>query len=422
MKCTSPRPSPTVRVIRTRKTGEEGRESEMVWETARCVREVHVHGIRREEDEPVFDRETVHWLRCLQFVRRGGNGVRGDRCGGDGGGGCDEEDGSYRVQCRITDTPVYNGADVLESIAPSLHSKVISSITNSIPNNHDHNDSANGKNSRHVDKIESSSNTCRPEDAILRAYFRRDCTCNTTKSTDTYRNALLYCHCLATEEPLDPGFRFRDAVLDLLLEMERRVVQSVAQGKETGSRATRKRRKAGVDDGGPNVATASTARYAPTSNKGEASSTARSATAHSHGRRPANADPTASSATPDPPFGLQFSYRSIVDAPTLLTIAHHTTYPTNVRRLYTNTFQGLRNDGVLHLLDVDSDQYVLLSLHRVLLPEMRDLVGREEGWRVAVDSVGLRLRCAGGEEGGGFRLGRWCRCCWRVFRSLGLRL
>jgi len=76
---TSPRPSPTVRVIRTRKTGEEGRESEMVWETARCVREVHVHGIRREEDEPVFDRETVHWLRCLQFVRRVGNGVRGDR-------------------------------------------------------------------------------------------------------------------------------------------------------------------------------------------------------------------------------------------------------------------------------------------------------------------------------------------------------
>merc|ERR1740136_388501 len=102
-------------------------------------------------------------------------------------------------------------------------------------------------------------------------------------------------------------------MLDLLLEMERRVVQSVAQEKETGSRATRKRRKAGVDDGGPNVATASTARYAPTSNKGEASSTTQSATAYSHDRRPADADPTASSTAPEPPFGLQFSYRSIVD-------------------------------------------------------------------------------------------------------------
>ena len=90
-------PSPTVRVIRTRKTGKEGKESEMVWETTRCVREVHVHMIRREEDDPVFDWETVHWLRRLLCVRRIRNGIRGDRGGGDGGGGCDEEDGLYRV-------------------------------------------------------------------------------------------------------------------------------------------------------------------------------------------------------------------------------------------------------------------------------------------------------------------------------------
>ena len=57
---TSPRPFPTVRVIRTRKTGKEGRGNEMMLETVRCAREVHVHGIQREEDEPVFDRETVH--------------------------------------------------------------------------------------------------------------------------------------------------------------------------------------------------------------------------------------------------------------------------------------------------------------------------------------------------------------------------
>ncbi|CAB9521765.1 expressed unknown protein [Seminavis robusta] len=35
-----------------------------------------------------------------------------------------------------------------------------------------------------------------------------------------YKDALLYCHCQATPEPLDPNFQYRDALLQVLLQME----------------------------------------------------------------------------------------------------------------------------------------------------------------------------------------------------------
>jgi hypothetical protein len=36
-----------------------------------------------------------------------------------------------------------------------------------------------------------------------------------------YKESLLYCHCIATKEPLDPHFTYRDSLLTRLLEMEK---------------------------------------------------------------------------------------------------------------------------------------------------------------------------------------------------------
>ena len=60
----------------------------------------------------------MYWFRCIKIARRVGIGVRVDGCGGDEGGDCYEDNGSYRVQCCLT-------AEVLESIAPLLHSVIL---------------------------------------------------------------------------------------------------------------------------------------------------------------------------------------------------------------------------------------------------------------------------------------------------------
>ena len=41
------------------------------------------------------------------------------------------------------------------------------------------------------------------------------------------------------------------------------------------------------------------------------------------------------------------------------------------RSLYMNTFRALRKDGILSLLDVDKDEYILLTRHTVLLPLLK---------------------------------------------------
>lgn len=50
--------------------------------------------------------------------------------------------------------------------------------------------------------------------------FGSRCTCNLV-----YKDFLLYCHCQATVEPLDPDFVYRDALLKALLDAEHALVQ-----------------------------------------------------------------------------------------------------------------------------------------------------------------------------------------------------
>lgn len=90
---------------------------------------------------------------------------------------------------------------------------------------------------------------------------------------------------------------------------------------------------------------------------------------------------------------LQFSYQAIAQDTILKTIANQITNSVaNMRRLYTNTFQWLRNDGIIHILDVDADLYLLLSRDQVLLPSMRSFICREEEWKSAVDLIKSQLQ------------------------------
>jgi len=402
-----------------------------VWETRQCVREIHIHKIQRM-DKDTFDCETVHWLKCLQFSRRvrttvvvdGGvtEGMEerqssGLSCDGNGGGGdstnnthCDDndDDESYHFQCRLAKTPVYNGADVLKSIEPSLQSKVVSSIASSVLDDQDYVTSTNNTNSTETYNIPPSTGngkhekgdggryTSRVDDVILRAYFGRDCTCsgsssnnnnnnnnnndnnnNNNSSAHTYREVLLYCHCLATGEPLDQGFRFRDALLNRLLDMEKRMmmedITTMTTDKrvhyhEWGAETNQKKRKM-VDGVEMEMETA----IAPTANYQKDNN-------------------STNETNNNISVCLQFSYQAIAQDTKLKTIANQITNSVaNMRRLYTNTFQWLRNDGIIHLLDVDADLYLLLSRDQVLLPSMRSFIRREEEWKSAVDLIDRQL-------------------------------
>jgi len=133
-------------------------------------------------------------------------------------------------------------------------------------------------------------------------YFGKACTCDNLPQKDS----LLYCHCHAKPEALDPMFTFRDALLAILIEMEQQ--QCTATTVQT----------------------------------------------------------------------LYFFYKDIVANATLVNIAAQTLFtstPTtkvHQHRLFVNTFRALREDGIVFLLDEDTDEYMLLSKNRVLLPYLQD--------------------------------------------------
>jgi hypothetical protein len=132
--------------------------------------------------------------------------------------------------------------------------------------------------------------------------FGTSCTCDLD-----YKANLLYCHCLAKVEPLDPQFIFRDALLNHLL----------------GVQAT-------------------------------------------HAKK------------------LVFPYKGIKINPKLRAVASRVLSTSNTKeaepesnmkilvdRILLNTFRALRNDGILHLANMNSDQYLLISRKWVLEPYVR---------------------------------------------------
>lgn len=127
-------------------------------------------------------------------------------------------------------------------------------------------------------------------------YFGNACTCDHV----VHKEQLLYCHCHAKPEPLDPSFIFRDALLSLLIQMEQQQ---------------------------------------------------------------------------QPQSILHFYYKAICTNEQLANLAQEvvsnkTSLSTTcqVHRLFINTFRALREDGVIYLLDADTDEYMLLSKSQVLEP------------------------------------------------------
>ena len=116
-----------------------------------------------------------------------------------------------------------------------------------------------------------------------------------------YKDSLLYCHCQAKHEPLDPGFKFRDEVLAVLLDVE-------------------------LCDG---------------------------------------------------QMRLEFKYNDLVCNDRLAQLA--TSMVTgnsanpflSANRLFVSTFQALRSDGIIYLVDAKSDTYLLVSRSRVLEPHVK---------------------------------------------------
>jgi hypothetical protein len=234
-----------------------------------CVREVHITKISRVP----LNSQSNHWLKCLQFARRtlirGTNvDTRGEtaRCKG-------FDELNYHEQKRLVDDSVRNGPDVLRLLGPEIASKV-----------------------RDCSEFPAPDDTC----GAWRV-FGAGCQCNLP-----YLDSLLYCHCQATVVPLDPHFKFRDAVLELLLKME---------SKENSQ--------------------------------------------------------------------LRFHYKAIVNNESLQeaaaqAVANERNESMSTDRLFIQTFAALRDDGVLSLLDRETDTYLLVSRAYVLDPHCKKLLDRTD--------------------------------------------
>ena len=109
-----------------------------------------------------LDAETTHWLNCIHFARRIGTNSDADA------------------------EPIRNGADVLGLLGNIMSSKLTGASVTDISE----------------------------EDNGAWRVFGPDCNCRLP-----HKEELLYCHCLATFEALDPQQVFRDALLKQLLEM-----------------------------------------------------------------------------------------------------------------------------------------------------------------------------------------------------------
>jgi hypothetical protein len=136
--------------------------------------------------------------------------------------------------------------------------------------------------------------------------FGMECRCESV-----YKDALLYCHCLATPELLDPEYRYRDALLLTLLDMESGLVMS---------------------------------------------------------------------GSPDIPAHLRFQYKTVAHHSRLHQIASEEVTKSksggpigNAKRLISNTFRSLRQDGIVYLIDEQSDTYLFVSRSKVLEPYLQTI-------------------------------------------------
>ena len=140
----------------------------------------------------------------------------------------------------------------------------------------------------------------------------------------SYKSDLLYCHCQAKAEPLDPNFVYRDAVLNVLLEMER-----IHHTERLDDMELHKKVEQEI------VSLDFRFQYRTISNHGHLCQVAKSVT-------------------------------SGTENPRLLS-----------ERLVVSTFRALRQDGIIHLLNEKTDTYLFISRKSVLDPYLRRCTGRK---------------------------------------------
>jgi Telomere regulation protein Stn1 len=154
-----------------------------------------------------------------------------------------------------------------------------------------------------ADQVADRNNIPSTDDSIgAWRLFGASCPC----PSNEIKEQLLYCHCIASPQALDSDLRYRDAVLERLLEMER---EQQRQDQCTNGK-----------------------------------------TRH-----------------------LRFLYRDILDEEVLMDIAlqqliRHGKTHSQLQQLVQGTFQALRKDGIVYLIDVNSDTYLLISKTSVLEP------------------------------------------------------
>lgn len=274
----------------------------ILYEGWTCMRELHVHSMNMEKERNM---EAVHWLHCLQFRKRIGVSIGIKEQG--------KELQEMNGQSQIMNTPVCNGLETFNMLPEDAKNQILSSRG-----------------------TEDSFVRLEGDEYFLAKYYGRDCRCDMK-----YKAALLYCHCLATKEPLDPGFKFRDSLLETLLEME------LLSGSGAGE-ASNEGRTVGADlRDGNNI--------------------------------------------------LEFSYVTVFQHPQLQDVAEEIVSNTkdpniNLRRLFTNTFRHLRNDSVVYLTDPNADTYLLMSKDRVLLPAVQRIEIEKDQWEYRLKMTGKQSK------------------------------
>lgn len=252
-----------------------------------CVREVHANSVcligeGQTRMANQWNGEVCHWLKCMNFSR------------------------TLTSQCKAncdSENFVRSGKDVLPLLGETITSSILGGGGISDYSN--------------FDKTKGNSNV-----------LQRKC-CQTPYR---FRKALFYCHCEATLEALDPNFRFRDTVLNRLLDMEDQLQRS-------------------------------------------SGSCHASATVDCMDLFGAQSD------LPPP---LLFTFEAIHRDEELSSVAKEVVASTslpdaNAQRLLRKTFAAMTNNGILSLYDPKKDLYLLVSRARVLEPFLRKSMGKNNG-------------------------------------------
>ena len=202
-----------------------------------------------------------------------------------------DSDDTYNNICDSLEKPIPNGSDILRELS---------------------------ENTTNINFDTAHEPLSGHDNILTKRLFGKKCRCSLS-----YQSELLYCHCIATYEQLDPQFRFRDAVIKFLLHLEHQLPTIVSDE----------------------------------SNKNEIKSFALV------GNHPC----------------LKFSYEALLSnndlAKTASDIVSSTSNPTiNEKRIYIRCLSALRKDGIIFLINDNMDDYVLLSCRCVLQPYLKEVI------------------------------------------------